>query len=71
MLYTSLPVINSYCPPNSSLSLKFNPRYINYMFVVKFIEHLDSEQKFSFQDNHRLKAVQSPRSFLAIWHNLL
>jgi hypothetical protein len=31
---------------------KFNPRNINYMPVVKFIERLDLEQKISFMDRH-------------------
>ena len=40
--------------PNSSLLSKFNPRSINYMPPVKFIERLDLEQNYSFLDRHYL-----------------
>jgi len=38
--------------PNSSLFSKFNPRNIDYMPAVKFIERLDLEQNDSFQDGN-------------------
>ncbi len=38
--------------PDLSLLSKFNPRNINYMPVVKFIERLDLEQNFSSMDRH-------------------
>ena len=40
--------------PNSLLLSKFNPRNINYMPAVKFIERLDLEQTISFMDRHEL-----------------
>ena len=48
--------------PNSSLLSKFNPRNINYMPVVKFIERLDLEQNISFLDRHYLTAGGKLRS---------
>ena len=40
--------------PDLSLLSKFNPRNINYMPVVKFIECLNLEQIISSMDRHYL-----------------
>jgi len=44
--------------PNFSLLSEFNPRNINYMPVVKFIERLDLEQNISFMDRRYLVSIR-------------
>jgi DHA1 family multidrug resistance protein-like MFS transporter len=48
--------------PNSSLLSKFNPRNINHMPPVKFIERLDLEQNCSFLDRHKLMEIERIRT---------